>query len=243
MFLSNSSLIDVVKTQVKYKLNAFIGALISLIFLQLLGLYFSLNATSSMGSNINNASININIISVDPVIMLVVFWAFFVGNLMTTKAYRYDDFSFVSTRLSSNLANIIVLFMMSVFAGVTTLLSSFLLRVILLLFGKLDYVKTSGLLDDPLNSLVTIVVITILILTAAAGAYLVGMLVQISRVFILVLPVLILSLLITKSGQSILHYVFLDNNTNLILIVKLICVALIFFGLAALSSNRLEVRL
>ena len=45
---------------------------------------------------------------------------------------------------------------MSVFAGVTTFLSNYILRIVLLLFSNVDYVKSASILDDPIGSIVNI---------------------------------------------------------------------------------------
>ncbi|MFF2754720.1 hypothetical protein ACFVR1_13350 [Psychrobacillus sp. NPDC058041] len=239
MFLSNSTLGDVIKAQVSFKMKAYTGAVVSLILIQLVGLFFSMNGSSSMGSSINNTSIQVTLLSNDIVFAFVAVWALFVGYLITTKAYRYDDFSFVATRLSSNLANIIIICLMSIFAAITTFLSNYLLRVILLLLNKVDYMKSPGIFDDPLQSIQNIIVIMLLILTIAAGGYLGGMLVQISKVFIFFIPIFLLAIPITRFGQTVIQYIFVNN---LFLIVKLICIPFIFFALAIVCSNRLGVR-
>ncbi|WP_151701373.1 hypothetical protein [Psychrobacillus glaciei] len=242
MFLSNSKLGDVVKTQVKFKLNAYMGAVVSFIFIQLLGLLLSINGSSSMGTSINNISIKVSVISYDIVFIFVVIWALFVGNLITTKAYRYDDFSFVTTRLSNNLANIVVLCLLSVFAGVTTFLSTYLLRIIVLLFSNLDYDKGPGLLENPISSLINVAVMIFVILTISAAGYLWGVLVQITKIFMILLPLLIVAMLATQFGQTFIQYIFIGNISMLVLMIKLICVSVLLFGVAILSSNRLEVR-
>lgn len=242
MFLSNSTLGEIVRTQVKFKVSAYSGAVVSLIFVQLLGLLFSMNGFSTLGTNVNNTNVRIITITPDTVFTFVAIWALFVGKLITTKAYRYDDFSYVTSRLSSNLANISVLCLMSIFAGVTAFLSNYLLRVVLLLFGDVDYVKSANILENPLGSIVTIGVMVALLITISAGGYLWGMLVEIHKAFTFLLLFLIIMMFATKTGQTILQYVFIENESIVILAVKLIGVSIVFFTLAILCSNRLEVR-
>lgn len=242
MFLSKSSLGKVVRAQVRFKMTAYTGAVLSLIVVQLIGLIISLNGTGSMGTSIDNISIQVNIVTHDGVFMFVAIWALFVGNLITTKAYRYDDFSFVTTRLSGNIANIIILCMVSVFAGVTTFLSNYLLRVVLLLFGSSSYLKSPGILEDPLSSFLNVMMIIILILTAASAGYFGGMLLQKSKVFMVLIPAFIIAIPVTKSGQAVLQYVFVENESMLFLLVKLVSITIILFTLAVVTSNRLEVR-
>lgn len=239
MFLSNSTFGEVIKAQVKFKLNAFMGTIVSLIFVQLVGLLLSMNGTGMRGTSINNISINITMVSSDIVVIFVILWAFVVGNMMTTKAN--DDLSFVASRLSSNLANIIVLCLMSLFAGITIVLSNYLLRIIVLL-GDYNYMKSPGISDNPLNSVSSMAVMMVLILLVSAVGYLRGILVQYNKIFIYLFPVLIIAMLVTKFGQSILQYIFIESTSLFVLMVKLICLSIILFAFSIISSNRLEVR-
>lgn len=241
MFLSNTTLGNVVINQVKFKLKAYMGAILSLVFAQIIGIIFSMNGTSTMGSGVNNIQVEVTTITLDALFVLVNIWALIVGNLLTTKAYRYDDFSFVATRLSSNIANIIFLCIVSTFAGITTFFANYILRSIYFLSGKSEYINSPGFLDDPLGSLLTIVVVTIVILVMTAGGYLAGLLIQNSKIFIFLIPVFYLSIIVTKTGQSFLQ-LFFENESIMYLIVKLICVIISFFTVAILCSNRLEVR-
>lgn len=241
MFLSNSKLGEVVKSQVKFKLNAYMGTIVTLIFVQLLGLLFSMDGTGTRGVNIDMSTVYVSVVSYDIIFIFVALWAFVIGNSITTRAN--DDFSFVTTRLSSNLANIIFLCLMSVFAGVTIVLSNYLLRIILLLFGESDYMKSPSILDDSINSILSMAVMIVLILIVSAVGYLRGILVQHNKIFSILLPFLIFVLLVTKFGQSAIQYIFIENTSMFFLVVKLICLSSVVFILAILGSNRLGVRL
>lgn len=240
MFLSNSKLGEVVKSQVKFKLNAYMGTIVTLIFVQLLGLLFSMDGTGTRGVNIDMSTVYVSVVSYDIIFIFVALWAFVIGNSITTRAN--DDFSFVTTRLSSNLANIIFLCLMSVFAGVTIVLSNYLLRIILLLFGNQDYMENPSILGASLNSIISMVVMIILILIVSAVGYLRGILVQHNKIFSILLPFLIFVLLVTKSGQSAIQYIFIENTSMVVLVVKLICLSGVVFIFAILGSNRLGVR-
>ncbi|MFJ7973118.1 hypothetical protein [Psychrobacillus sp. NPDC096389] len=240
MFLSNSKLGEVVKSQVKFKLNAYMGTIVTLIFVQLLGLLFSMNGTGTRGVNIDMSTVYVSVVSYDIIFIFVALWAFVIGNSITTKAN--DDFSFVTTRLSSNLANIIFLCLISVFAGVTIVLSNYLLRIILLLFGDQNYMENPSIFDASLNSIISMVIMIILILIVSAVGYLRGILVQHNKIFSILLPFLIFVLLVTKSGQSVIQYIFIENTSMVVLVVKLICLSGVVFIFAILCSNRLGVR-
>lgn len=242
MFLSNRTLGEVVKAQVKFKLNAYMSAFMGLIIVQILGLLFSLNGTSSMGSGLNYGWVKVYLVTNDLIFLFVGIWAFFVGHLLTTKAYLYDDFSFVATRLSSNLANIIVLLLISLFAGTTSILMNYVGRVILLLSNKAEYMRSPGLFDDPLSSILNFIVVTLIILTITSSGYLVGMLAQKNKLLLLLLPIIVIGLLMADLWPIVLNFLFYENVSMWVLLVKLLVISITCFALAIVASNRLEVR-
>lgn len=241
MFLSNSSLAGVVMAQVKFKLNAYNGLIYSLIILQLIGILLASGASSS-GTSINNTSISLNISSIDMSFILVSLLAISVGNLITTKAYRYDDFSFVATRLSSNIANSIVLLIFSCFAGVTTFFSGYLMRIFLTFNSNNEIVEGSTLLDDPINSLLTVLATIILLWMFSSVGYIAGTLFQKHKLLFFGALVIIVMLLMTKTWVTILESIFVENGSLLILAIKIFGITILLFATSTAISNRLGVR-
>ncbi|MBD7946294.1 MULTISPECIES: hypothetical protein [Psychrobacillus] len=241
MFLSNVSLASVVKAQVKFKLQAFIGSFLSLIFIQVLALLLT-SSTGTSGTSFNGTEITFNIFTLDGVFVFVAIWAVFVGNLITTKAYRYDDFSFVSTRLSSNIANIIVLMIVSIIAAVTTFLSTYLLRLYQVVFSKVEFIKSPGILNEPGETVMTLLLLFILIWMLTSFGYLLGALVQKHKGFIILLPLLFVGLVITSLGQNIIQYFFIVNGDLWSFMLKVLGVTVIFFIISLVAANRWEVR-
>ncbi|QUG43167.1 hypothetical protein KD050_08020 [Psychrobacillus sp. INOP01] len=241
MFLSNSSLAGVVLSQVKFKINAYSGLIYSLIILQLMGILFASGASSS-GTSINSISINLNISSIDPSFLFVSLLAISVGNLITTKAYRYDDFSFVATRLSSNLANIIVLLIFSCFAGLTTFLSGYIMRIILTIYSSSEFVGSTGIIEDPIRSLLTILAMITLFWMFSSLGYLVGMLFQKHKLLFFGVLAIFIMLLVSKTWIKILEFIFVENGSLLIFTIKIISITIIFIAASIAISHRLEVR-
>lgn len=241
MFLSNSSLVSVVKAQVKFKLNAYNGLIYSLIILQLLGILFAGEAGGS-GTSFNNTSISINISSIDIGFLFVSLLAISVGNLITTKAYRYDDFSFVATRLSSNIANCIVLLIFSCFAGVTTFLSGYLMRIFLTFNSNNEFVEGSTILENPINSLLTILAMITLLWMFSSIGYIAGTLFQKHKLLFFGAIVIIVMLLMTGIWFRISESIFVENGSLLILVMKIFVITILLFATSTAISNRLEVR-
>src|SRR5690606_14116494 len=120
---------SVVKKQYVFKLKAYLGVFTSLLAVQLLAILFSGSGVSSSGSGMNDMHIRVHFYSADMVLVFTFIWAFIISMLLTTKVNRYPDFTFVSYRLSSNLANIYFLVTASIIAGTSAMLSSYLVKM------------------------------------------------------------------------------------------------------------------
>ena len=243
MSLTKVSLIEVVKKQYVYKLKAYSQVFISLIFLQLLAVLFSMNGVGSMGSTVGSVEVQASYFSSDFVAAFTMLWGFITAILITTKAYRNDDFVFVANRVSSNLSNAVFLLTTSVVGGITAMLSSYLFKVIIYYFFK-----STPILDAPIELLLGIFSTILYVFLFCALGYLVGTLVQISKVFTVLLPAaffgaLILEGLSGKAGTVASVFEFFFTESSLVLfIVKIIVAAGLLFSGAFVLSNRLEVR-
>ena len=139
MSLSRASLMEVVKKQYLFKLKSFIQVFMTLVVLQLLAMLFSFNGVGMMGSSNASVEMDIQYYSADIVVVFTMLWAFITAILITTKAYRNDDFAFVTNRLSSNLSNMLFLLTASILGGILAILSSYLMKVMMYLLGQQLY--------------------------------------------------------------------------------------------------------
>lgn len=131
MSLTEVSLASVVIKQYKYKLKAYLGVFSSLVVLQILGVIFSFSGSGSMGTGAYGINVNISYYSADIVIFFTIIWGFISALLMTTRAYRDDDFVLITNRVSSNLSSIAFMLIASIAGGITAMLSGFLLKVLM----------------------------------------------------------------------------------------------------------------
>ncbi|WP_197031395.1 hypothetical protein [Bacillus sp. UNC438CL73TsuS30] len=243
MSLSNPSLGDVVKKQFCYKLKAYQQVFTTLVIIQVIAIFFSFNGVGSMGSGSQSINIDIRYYSADMVVGFTIFWAFVTAINLTTKAYRYDDFAFITNRVSSNLSNILFLLAASVIGGSTSVLSTSLLKVIMVYFRGEQLVASSSKMFVPLEFLLGIMTTSFYIFLFCALGYFVGMLVQINKIFIIVLPAIFLGIGIGKEKLLInLFAIFFTESSLLLFIVKVaIAVALLFYC-SVILSNRMEVK-
>jgi len=248
MSLTKVSLTNVVKKQYVYKLKAYSQVFMSLIFLQLLAVFFSLNGVGGMAGGDESIDVEVKYFSSDYVTAFTMLWGFITAILITTKAYRNDDFVFVTNRVSSNLSNAVFLLTASFIGGITAMLSSYLLKVIIYYFISDVPIKSTTILEAPLELLLGIFSTFLYIFLFCALGYLVGTLVQISKAFTVLLPAaffggLILDGLRGKSGAIAYVFEFFFTESSLpLFIVKIIVSAGLLFSGAFVLSNRLEVR-
>lgn len=248
MSLIEMNLSDVIKKQYRFKWNSFIGAFGSLATIQLLGLLFSIGGVGGHGFSSGYVSIETTYYSANTIIVFTFLWAFITGILLTGRAARYDDFSFVTNRVSSNIANILFLLTASIIGGISAFFTKYLLKVIAYFFNHMEFIVENSA-EPLLHEFWLGIVATILyVLLFSACGYFIGTLVQLHRIFVVLVPVMIIGLVIvsgiTGNGAILMPTImFIFAEPSIILFslkVMLIC-AFLFLGSMAIS-NRMEVR-
>ncbi len=248
MSLLSVSTAEIVKKQFLFKLKANIDALSSLVLIQLLAMLFSLGGVASQGSHSDGLSILIKYFSSDMVIAFTMIWGLVTAITITTKPYRYFDFSFVTTRVTSSLSNIIYLIVASVIGGVTAMLAKGLLFIIGYFF--LDF----QLLDfyiQPFHAhhfIIGTIASVLYIFFISSIGYFIGTLVQVSRLFIVGIPVLFIGSMFLDGmmqrepiAMKTLQFYFMERSLFFFTIKILISTALLFAASICIL-NRMEVR-
>lgn len=247
MSFATTNLTKLVKQQTVFKLKAFSSVFTTLILLQIIAILFSFNGFEMHGSGTNNIFLYISYYSADVVIIFTMLWAFITAILITTKAYRKDDFTFVTNRLSSNLSNIVFLFVASVFGGITALLSRYVLRVIMFYQVEITPFKTEYFIETTSELLAGGLATTLYVLLFIALGYVTGTLVQVNKMFIALLPAGYVGLLILGAkmrndvGNAVIEF-FGEESSLALFTVKILITTILFFGSAIVLSNRLEVK-
>lgn len=249
MSLTEPRLTDIVKKQFRYKLNAYTGVFSSLLVMQLIGIFFGFNAGGGGGSyNGNTLTFDYRLASGDMPVIFTLIWAFSMGILVTTLAYRNDAFSFISNRLSHHLSSFLLLLVASSIAGTTATLAGSIIKFISLFQNDLLFSETISLFASPFDfsmQIVTSIVYTILF---AGLGYLIGSFIQLSK---LVIPLLIVGLFILPMfglnvyGSGIIEkmVVFFGTETLFpIFLLKVIMTVSVFYAISILITNKMEVR-
>ncbi|RWR14013.1 hypothetical protein QNH23_14710 [Siminovitchia fortis] len=247
MSLTEMSLSDVVKRQYEFKLRAFLGVFSSMAGVQLISLLFSLGGVTSVGTGTSSGMyINISYYSADMVVVFTMIWIFMTGILITTKAVRYDDFTFVSNRLSSNLANILFLLTASAIGGAAAVTAGFLLKIIAFFFGDIQYGLGNSFLEAPAEFFIGLAAAILYMILFASLGYLTGMIVQVNKIFIFLLPTLITGIVVylgirnEELATAILDFIFAESSLFLFA-VKTLLLSTLFFTGSIVLSNRMEV--
>jgi len=248
MSLNKVTLWEVVKKQYLYKLKAYSGVYTSLMVLQAIALLFAFNAMNSYGTSSESFSIDIKYYSVDIVVGLTMLWAFISSILVTTKAYRNDDFTFVTNRLSGDLSNFAFLGTISLLGAISSLLSTFLLKVMLYFLPSTEVMYFSTLQTAPSVIVKGVLATFLYMFLFAALGYLVGTLVQLHPLVKIVLPVVFFGLLLfggligrVDIVPSVLGFFFTEASFFLFFI-KVIITAAVLLYMSAIIYGRSEVR-
>ncbi|MCJ7842564.1 hypothetical protein MUB24_17005 [Lederbergia sp. NSJ-179] len=246
MSLTETTLFDVVMKQYAFKRRAFFTTFGTLALLQLLGLLFSIGGSGGSGFLSENMSIDLTYYSGDIVIVFTILWTFIAAIFMTTKAARYDDYTFVANLLSSHLANLLFLLTACIIGGISAVLCGYLVRI----FGYFSDGLTMGvgLFSAPLEFVLSVSAVTLYGLLFATLGYLFGTTIQLHRSFMFLLPALFVGAMIAGvvSGhddkvKAIFDFIFLESHFWLFF-VKVILVSGVFFTVAVGLSNKMEVR-
>jgi hypothetical protein len=248
MSLPRVRMLDVVKKQYFYKLKAYIQVFLTLVILQVLAILFSFNGFGMSGTSSNSIEIEVHYYSADIVVAFTMLWGFITAILITTKAYRNDDFVFVTNRMSSNLSNMLFLLTASIIGGITAMLSTYLMKVIMYFFVGDILVKSTNAIAATNELLVGAIATIFYVFLFCALGYFIGTLVQISKIFVILLPALLFGSLFLDAArgsagivQNVFEFIFTESSILLFIVKIIIAVGFLFSG-AVILSNRMEVR-
>jgi hypothetical protein len=213
----------------------------------MIAILFSFNGSSMMGGGSETFSYDVKYFTGSLILTFTMLWAFIVGILITTKAYRNDDYSFVTNQSASTYSNILFLLSACAFAGVTAFLSTHLFQLIAVFVLKdhsfmMQQLTVIEMLKGFSASFLYIFLI-------ASIGYFAGMLIQFNRAFVFILPVVIFGLLILEgvvTGESTILVktgIFFGDETSFVLFaVKVIGVSSLFYAAASFLLRQMEVK-
>ena len=247
MYLTKVSLWDVVKKQFRFKMKSYRGMFTSLMMLQIIGILFSLGGEGGGGGGSDTFSYDMNYYSGNIILAFMMIWAFISAIVVTTQAYRFDDYSFVANRLSSHLSNILFLGWASVIGGVSFVLASQSLKLAILFQKDREFIESQPITMPQMAEGLAATILYLFLFTALG--YLVGMLVQRNKAFIIILPALLfgsLFLNVFLASESTLvidiGQIFVRETSILLFMLKVLLTSALAYAISVWISNSLEVR-
>ncbi len=247
MSLTEISFLQVVQKQYLFKLRSYTDLFLSLVAVQLIALLFTTaGMVGSSGIGWNNIAIKISFYSGTGIFIFSLFWMTVVSFVLTLPPYRHVDFSFVSNRLSSNLANLAYLLTATLVAALSTTLGSILVRNISYYFGEKKYLLSPNFGVSPTDFLTSLAVATLYLLLLSGIGYLAGSLIQLHRSLYTILPALLFAAFLFMASNSPHHlckmvYFYTLENSPALFVLKILISLLLLWGGAVLLSNQTEV--
>ncbi|KMY50406.1 hypothetical protein [Peribacillus loiseleuriae] len=247
MSITKPSLTNIVKKQYSYKLRAYRQVYNSLIALQLLAIFFSFNGVGSMSGNWGGIHLNINYYSADIIIIFTMLWGLNSAALITTKAYRFDDFAFVTNRLSGNMANLYVMLTLSVIGGLTSILSGVLLKLLIYYSTDVQIFNDTRLMSEPNLFVTSILSASMYVFLFCVLGYMIGMLFQVNKMILVALAALFIWGLFkdVSGGSNVMVNVFtffVSESSLFLFFIKMMFCSILLFSISLVISNRMEVR-
>ncbi|WP_017380975.1 hypothetical protein [Paenisporosarcina sp. TG-14] len=131
MSLQNVSLYEVVRKQFVYKVKSYTGILQSLMVLQIIGIFLVASGGSGMMSgSAGTLNYTITFFSGTAIMVMTILWIITNSILISTTAYKNDDFTFVSTRWSRHLANGVYIGFLAILGTLTSYMGINVIKVV-----------------------------------------------------------------------------------------------------------------
>lgn len=251
MFLVKSSLSDVVKHQYQFKLKAYIDLFNSLIVMQLIAIVFSLSGIGQGSRGSFDIDLNINYYTADYVVVFTIIWAFTIAIQITSKDYREQVFPFVTNNLAQHLSNILFLLTASAIGSILAILSRYFFQVIIRFIANYDQIFVTGLTITFTELLMGIIATILYVFLFSALGYFIGMLVQLNKIFIAIIPASFIGILFYFSkvggfsGDNFIYRLlifYFQEKVFFLFLLKMILTSALLYGISYFISSRLEVR-
>ena len=215
MYLNEPTLADIVKKQFHFKLNANAASFSAFVLLQVAAIFMALVGSSHSFYYSSDESVALVVtLSNDMNVGLAMVWALFLGIMLTTRIKQSESFSFVTTRLSSNLANFQFMLFASLVAGISAALAGPTIKLLGFLKHGEMVVYSTTLVQNPSDFLVRILTAIAYVLLLFMIGYFIGSLVQLNKIFIALFVVIWILLTSLNGYWNGMEYVRLFLNSS-----------------------------
>lgn len=237
------SFADAVKRQLFFKLKAYHNLIGTLFLFHIIALFFSIYGQSSSVMN-DYVTITNHTYTADIIIVFSFIWILTVSFYMTNRTSKNVMFSFVMSKMSNHVANILCMLCLSTLGAISSVLLGVATRLGMIFYYGFDHMFTYESLSISQLFVAILVVFLYNVLIFSFG-YMIGEIIQLHRSFVLLVPIVLFGLLIFTVNifNEAYMFTFYIMETNLfIFIVKVLGSTVLFWVIAIQVSKRLEVR-
>jgi len=243
MYLTEPNFKRIFWNQYVFKMKALSGVFISLILVQLFAFLLSLDGTGGYSADYGNFVISVKFFSGDLISVLTLWWAVIAGFGLTLRSYRETDFLLVTNRATGHLSMIALLLTASLYAGITTPLLGFFLRLVVY-WRNMNVVI--GEVAPPLDQLLMSLPVTACYaaLFSCLG-YAAGMLFHYDKGLLGILIggyIALLSIPSTNGFILNVHRFYNAESSVLLFIAKVVLTVCLVYAFIIILTNRMEVR-
>lgn len=201
MSLSNVSMMQNVKDQVRWKLSSYSSIFMTIIAVQIIAslLFFGGSGQSSSGNDMLRVTM-INY-SLDSVLMFSMITLFIISAMLASKQMTEENFSIVTTRLTASISTVVAQLIICLIATCTAFSSFYIFAVVL----RVTKSEEQFLVQTAVEAKILFLFFSLLVVLSAAGFF-VGSFLQMNRWIMAIIGlVVIISLILylTPSYQTI----------------------------------------
>ncbi|MFC6038998.1 hypothetical protein ACFPYN_05960 [Paenisporosarcina macmurdoensis] len=245
MSLQEVRLYEVVKKQVIYKVKSYTGILQTLMVLQLIGLFIAASGSSGMvGGSSMSLNYSFTFFSGTALAVMTILWIITNSVLISTTAYKNDDFTFVSTRWSRHLANGVYIGFLAILGTLTSYMGINVLKIVY------QILQVEAIYDVNLSYMdqfASIINIFGYVLLSGILAYFIGSVLQFNKLFTVfgIIAIVAFIAVFNSFSQVNLYYsigkfIFAEESIS-IFIIKIISICLLAFSASWFFNKNQEV--
>ena len=239
---------QVIQQQIIYKAHSFADMIWALIIVQIGAMLLSLNNVGGGVSGLGSLHISYTSYNAIFVMMFTMLWIAISAFVMTSRSYALEDFTFISTHGTRHTANALFLLLAAIVGALTSVLSSFAVRMIHVLAGTSEVDMVIGAnIDAAAFATGTGAMFGYLCLCASAG-YFLGQLFQVNRrmqallILLIVLSIFGSPWIAEPEPVRAFVQIYASESSLGIFLIKTTVTAAVLFAFAGLFASRKEVR-
>jgi len=187
MSLNDVSIMQNVKKQVWWKLSSYSSVFMTIIAVQIMASFLTLNGTSHMSSGNDELRVEVSSYSLDSILMFSMVTVFIISSMLASKHMMEENFSIVTTRLTASISTVVAQLIICVIATCTALSSFYIFTLVM----RMRNSEEQFLVQMAVEVETLFLFFSLLVVLSAAG-FLVGSFLQMNRWSIAIIGVAVI---------------------------------------------------